>query len=52
MALRKKLSALPHSSFVLCGVGPKLMELIKITRMDKVLKIKPTQLEAVKVLIP
>ncbi len=52
MALRKKLSALPHSSFVLCGVGPKLMELIKITRLDKVLKIKPTQLEAVKVLIP
>ena len=52
MALRKKLDKLPHASFVLCGVGPKLMELIKITRLDKVLNIKPTQLEAVKVLIP
>jgi anti-sigma B factor antagonist len=52
MALRKKLSPLPHSSLVLCGVGPKLMELIKITRLDKVLKIKPSQKEAVKVQIP
>ncbi len=52
MALRKKLEKLPHSNLVLCGVGPKLMELIKITRLDKVLVIKPSQKEAVKVLIP
>jgi anti-sigma B factor antagonist len=52
MALRKKLEKLPHSSLVLCGVGPKLMELIKITRLDKLLTIKPSQKEAVKVLIP
>jgi len=52
MALRKKMAPLPHSSLVLCGVGPKLMELIKITRLDKVLKIKPSQKEAVKVQIP
>jgi anti-anti-sigma factor len=52
MALRKKLDKLPHSCLVLCGVGAKLMELIKITRMDKVLKIKPSQKEAVKVVIP
>jgi hypothetical protein len=33
-------------------VGAKLLELIKITRLDKVLVIKPTQKEAVKVAIP
>jgi anti-sigma B factor antagonist len=48
--LNKKLSKLPHSTLVLCGVGPRLMELIKITRLDKVLKIKPSQKEALKVI--
>jgi anti-sigma B factor antagonist len=52
MALKKKLDKLPHSSLVLCGVGAKLMELIKITRLDKALKIRATQKEAVKVVIP
>ena len=50
LTLNKKLSALKHNSFVLCGVGPKLMELIKITRLDRVLKITPSQKEAVKIL--
>lgn len=49
LTVNKKLAGLKHSSLVLCGVGPKLMELIKITRLDKVLKIKPSQREAVKV---
>ena len=49
LTLNKKLSALPHSKFVLCGVGPKLMELLKITRLDKILTVKKTQREAVKV---
>jgi anti-sigma B factor antagonist len=49
LTLNKKLSALPKNSFVLCGVGPKLMELLKITRLDKVLKVTPTQKEAVKI---
>jgi anti-sigma B factor antagonist len=49
LTLNKKLAALPNSKFILCGVGPKLMELIKITRLDRVLTIKPTQQEAVKV---
>ena len=49
LTLNKKLSALKNSKFVLCGVGPKLMELIKITRLDRVLTIKPSQREAVKV---
>ena len=50
LTLNKKLTALKHNSFVLCGVGPKLLELLKITRLDKVLKVVPTQKEAVKVL--
>lgn len=49
MSLHKKLSQLPHSQLVLCGVGPTLMQLLKITALDKVLKIKPTQKEALKV---
>jgi anti-sigma B factor antagonist len=49
LTMNKKLSKLPHSTLILCGVGPRLMELIKITRLDKVLKIKPTQREALKV---
>lgn len=49
LTMNKKLSKLPHSTLILCGVGPKLMELIKITRLDKVLKIKPSQKEALKV---
>src|SRR5688500_19854068 len=47
----KKLSALKNSKFVLCGVGPKLLELLKITRLDRILTVKPTQKEAVKVLL-
>ena len=49
LTLNKKLSALKHSKMVLCGVGPKLMELLKITRLDRILTVKPTQHEAVKV---
>jgi anti-sigma B factor antagonist len=48
MNLHKKLNALKNSKLVLCGVGPKLAELLRITRLDKVLTIKPTQREAVK----
>lgn len=51
MTMHKKLAALPNSKFVLCGVGSKLMELIKITRLDKLLTIKPTQREALKTLL-
>ena len=47
--LNKKLSALKNSKLILCGVGARLMELIKITRLDRILTIKPSQREAVKV---
>lgn len=47
--LNKKLKDLKYSKFILCGVGEKLMQLIKITRLDKLLIIKPTQKEALRV---
>jgi len=50
--MHKKLTTLKRSSLVLCGIGPRLMELIKITRLDRLLKIKPSQMEAVKVVVP
>ena len=49
LTLNKKLSSLKYNKLVLCGVGAKLMELLKITRLDRILTIKPTQAEAVKV---
>ncbi len=52
LTIKKKLDKLPHSSLVLCGVGPTLLQLIKITRLDRVLTIKPTQREATKVMVP
>ena len=45
----KSPAALGNSKLVLCGVGARLMELIKIARLDKILTIKPSQREAVKV---
>lgn len=47
LIFKKKLADLPDSQLVLCGVGPRLAELIRITRLDKVLNIKPTQQDAV-----
>jgi len=49
LQLNKKLGQLKGSKLVLCGVGPKLMELLKITRLDRILTVKPTQHEGVKV---
>ena len=49
LTLNKKLGALKGSRLVLCGVGPKLMELLKITRLDRILTVKPTQHEGAKV---
>lgn len=49
LTMNKKLAALKNSKLVLCGVGPRLQELLKITRLDRILTIKPTQHEAIKV---
>jgi anti-sigma B factor antagonist len=48
LTMNKKLSALKNSKLILCGIGPRLMELLKITRLDKILTIKASQKEAVK----
>ena len=50
LGLHQRLAKLPHSQLVLCGVGPKLRELIKLTSLDKVLTIRPSQKEAVRLL--
>jgi anti-sigma B factor antagonist len=46
LAMRTRLDALPHSSLVLSGVGPRLMELLKITRLDRLLTIKAGTVQA------
>ncbi|MFT3787192.1 MAG: STAS domain-containing protein [Tepidisphaeraceae bacterium] len=46
LTMKKKLDGLGNSKLVLCGIGSRLAELLKITRLDKVLTIKPTQKEA------
>ena len=48
LTLQKKLSALRGGKFILCGVGERLAELLKITRLDRILTVKPTQKEAVR----
>ena len=48
LTLNKKLSQFADSSMILCGVGPQLLQLLKITRLDKILQIKPTQEEALR----
>lgn len=49
MSMRKKLGALPHSRLVLCSVCPPLQQLLKISGLDKLLTVKATQKEALKV---
>ena len=49
LAMHKKLNSLADSKLILCAVGPKLMDLIKLTRLDRLLIIKATQKEAVAV---
>jgi anti-sigma B factor antagonist len=46
LTLNKKLGGLKKSKLILCAVGPALMELLRITRLDRVLTIKTSQKEA------
>ena len=48
LTLHKKLNAI-KGKLILCGVGPKLMELLRITRLDRLLTIKPTQNDVINV---
>ena len=49
LTLNKKLNATAAGghNLVLCGVGPQLMQLLKITRLDRILTIKADQKDAV-----
>ena len=46
LTLNKKTSQFKGASLVLVGVGPQLLQLLKITRLDKILTIKSTQADA------
>ena len=48
LTLNKKLTggAAAGEGLVLCGVGPQLMQLLKITRLDRILTIKNSQQDA------
>ena len=48
LGMQKKLAGLKNSKLILCGVGPRLLELLKITRLDRMLTVKPSQAEAVR----
>jgi anti-sigma B factor antagonist len=49
LTLNKKLIGRPvgPTPLVLCGVGPQLIELLKISRLDRILTIKPTRKDAI-----
>ena len=47
LGMHKKLNSLEGSKLVLCAVGPKLMDQLKLTRLDRLLTIKPSRKEAV-----
>ena len=46
MNVHRKLTELKKPKPVLCGLRPKLLQLLRITRLDRVLTIKPTRAEA------
>jgi anti-sigma B factor antagonist len=45
MSLHKKIAGL-KGTLILCGVNARLTQLLQITRLDKVLKVMPSQKEA------
>jgi len=46
VAIHKKAAAKKGGKLVLCGVSPQILQLFKITRMDRFLKIVKDQKEA------
>jgi anti-sigma B factor antagonist len=48
VGLHKKASKITGGKLVLCGVGPQLMQLLKITRLDRLLKVIKNQEELAK----
>ena len=49
LTLHRKLSRRKQTSLVLCGVGPPVMQLLKVTRLDTMLEVRDSQREGVKV---
>ena len=49
LTLNKKLSAFKDHALVLTGVGPQVLQMLKITRLDKLLTIQPAGEEKPKV---
>ena len=51
LSVHKRLAAAKSADagaeLVLCGLRPQLLDLLKITRLDRLLKIKPTRKEAI-----
>lgn len=47
LGIQKKLAALPKSQLTLCGINARLQELLRLTKLDKVFTVAPTQREAV-----
>lgn len=45
--LYRKTAALKGGLLVLCNLSPRLLELLKIMKFDRLITIKPTQVEAV-----
>ena len=45
--LHKKTAALKGGLLVLCNLSPRLLDLLKIVRFDRLIAIKPTQVEAI-----
>ena len=52
LTMHKKLATVTGGQFVLCGVGDKLLQLLKLTRLDRLLKIVPTKKDAVSLAAP
>ena len=48
VALRTKTSKAPGGKLALCGIGPQLQQLLKITALDRVLSIYKSRREAVR----
>ena len=46
--LHRKLSTLKGGLLILCNLSPRLLELLRIVRFDKLITIKPTQVEAIR----
>jgi anti-anti-sigma regulatory factor len=46
MNMNKKAAAIKGGKCILCGVSPPLLQLLKITRLDRILKIAKDQKEA------